>query len=62
MSKIAYIDDTEVEFDYIKQGNISAWLVNGDIQMPCEFEVVENKIIVFFDALEEISIVNVSIQ
>lgn len=63
MSKNAYIDDTMVEFDYTtKQGNISAWLENGDVQVPCEFEVIENKIIVYFNALEEVSVVKVSIQ
>ena len=62
MSTTAYIDDTEAIFDCVKDGNISAWLTKGDIQIPCEFEVVENKIMVYFEALDEVAIVNVSLQ
>lgn len=62
MSKEAYVGDTTCEFDYVKGGNISAWVVINDIQLPCSFEVIDNKIIVTFDALEEVGIVNISIQ
>lgn len=62
MSKSVYVGDTICEFDYVKGGNISAWLVTNDIQIPCNFEVVDNKIIVYFDELEEIGTINISIQ
>lgn len=62
MEKPVYIGDNSCEFDYVKGGNISAWLITNDIQIPCEFEVIENKIIVYFDELENVGIVNISIQ
>ena len=61
-SKNVYIGDTQVEFDYVKSGNISAWLVVSDTQIPCVYEVVDNKIIVSFDELEEVGTVTISIQ
>ena len=62
MSKSVYIGDKSCEFDLVKGGNISAWLVTNDIQIPCEFSVIEDKIVVYFDELEEVGIVNISIQ
>ena len=62
MSKNVYVGDTECEFDLVKGGNISAWLVTNDAQTPCVFEVIDNKIKVQFDELEEIGTVNISIQ
>ena len=62
MSKEVYIDETECEFDLVKNGNISAWIVVGDEQLPCNFDVIDNKIIVSFNALENVGTVNVSIQ
>ena len=61
-SKNVYIDDTECEFDLVKNGDISAWLVSNGSQIPCNFEVVDNKIIVSFDALEAVGTVNISSQ
>ena len=62
MSKDVYVGDTECEFDLVKGGNISAWLVTNDAQTPCVFEVIDNKIKVLFDELDEIGTVNISIQ
>lgn len=61
-SKKVYIGDTECVFDLVKNGNINAWLVTNDIQLPCKFEVVEDKVIVSFDELEEVGTVTISIQ
>lgn len=61
-SKTAYIDDTECVFDLVKDGVISAYVKTGETQIPCTYEVVENKIIVSFEALEDVATVNISIQ
>jgi len=60
-SKEVYIDDTEVFFDY-KEGNISAWLMIENNQIPCEYEVIDGQIRVFFEPLEEVGTVHISIQ
>ena len=57
-TKQAYIDDTEVEFDY-HEGNITAYVADG--QIPCEVVVEDNKIRVSFDKLEEPAKVTISI-
>lgn len=62
MSKNVYVGDTECEFDLVKGGNINAWLVTNDTQTPCVFEVIDNKIKVLFEELEEIGTINISIQ
>lgn len=62
MSKNVYVGDTECEFDLVKGGNISAWLVTNDAQTSCVFEVIDNKIKVLFEELEEVGTINISIQ
>ena len=62
VSKPVYIGDTQCEFDLVKEGNINAWLVCGDTQMSCTFEVIENKIIVSFEELNYVGTVYVSVQ
>ena len=62
MSKDVYIGETECIFDLVKNGNINAWVTTKDTQLPCEFDVIENKIIVSFEELEEVGTVTVSIQ
>lgn len=57
-TKQAYIDDTEVEFDY-RNGNISAFVADGKI--PCNVIVEDEKIKVSFEALEEPATVTISI-
>ena len=57
-TKQAYIDDTEVEFDY-RDGNIIAYVADG--QVPCNVLVEDNKIKVSFEALEEPVKVTISI-
>lgn len=62
MTKDVYIGETSCEFDLVKNGNITAWLTTQDVQLACNFEVIENKIIVSFEELEEVGTVSVSIQ
>lgn len=62
-NKKVYIGDKEVIFTNIyKQGNISAYLTIGGVQMPCEVMSEENNIIVTFDEAEEVGEVTISIQ
>ena len=61
-SKPVYVGDTECIFDLTKEGNISAWLVTNDNQIPCVFDVIDGKIIVTFDELNEVGTINISIQ
>lgn len=61
-SKDVYIGNTECIFNKPKDGNISAWLTVGNEQIPCTYEVVNDMIVVSFEALEEVGTVNISIQ
>lgn len=62
-TKKIYIGDTDAVFTNIyKQGNISAYLTIGGIQMPCEVISEENNIIITFDEAEEVGEVTISIQ
>ena len=61
-SKPVYVGDTECIFNLVKEGNISAWLVTNDNQIPCVFDVIDGKIVVTFDELNEVGTVNISIQ
>ena len=61
-SKPAYIDDTEVIFDLSRNGSITAWLTVEDVRMPCNYEINENKIRVYFEPLEAIGTVTIQIQ
>lgn len=61
-SKDVYIGNTECIFDKVKDGNISAWLESDGVQIPCDFEVVNGKIRVTFEALENVGTVYISIQ
>lgn len=58
-SKQAYIGDTECVFDLVKDGNISAWLSEDK---ACDYKVEDGHIIVTFEALENATVVNISIQ
>ena len=62
MSKEVYIGNTECVFGKAKDGNISAWLTVGNEQIPCSYEVVNDMVVVSFEALEEVGTVNISIQ
>ena len=61
-SKDVYIGNTECIFSKPKDGSISAWLTVGNEQIPCTYEVVNDMIVVSFEALEEVGTVNISIQ
>ena len=60
--KEVYVDDTEVMFDIPKNGSISAWLEVDGIRTPCEYEVTEDKIRVYFEPLEMVGTVTIQIQ
>lgn len=57
-TKQAYVDDTEIEFDF-REGNITAFVADG--QIPCNVLVEDKKIKVSFEALEEPAKVTISI-
>ena len=61
-TKYVYIDDTECIFDKVKDGNISAWLIIDNEQVPCDFYVDGDKIIVVFEPLENVGTCNIFIQ
>lgn len=62
-SKTAYIDDTEVRFNIVKEGNISVFMVDGDGQnVPFTFEQVNGQIIVSFEKRDSLATVTISIQ
>lgn len=61
-TKEVYIDDTEVMFDIPKNGSISAWLEVDGIRTPCEYEVTEDKIRVYFEPLEMVGTVTIQVQ
>lgn len=61
-TKEVYIDDTEVMFDIPKNGSISAWLEVDGMRTPCEYEVTEDKIRVYFEPLEMVGTVTIQVQ
>lgn len=63
MSKKAYIGDTEVVFDKVKDGMINAnCITESGLSVPTTLVIEENKIIVKFNSLEEVAIATVFIQ
>lgn len=62
-SKTAYIDDTEVIFDIMKQGNISVFMTDDEGQnVPFTSEQINGQLIVSFDKRETLATVTISIQ
>lgn len=62
LSKTAYIDDTEVTFTDVPQGNVSVYMTDKDGQnVPCTFERVYNGIKVAFEKRNSLAEVNISI-
>ena len=62
-SKIAYIDDTYVIFDIVKEGNISVFMVDNDGQnVPFTFEQINGQIVVSFEKRDSLATVTISIQ
>ena len=62
-SKTAYIDDTEVSFNIVKDGNVSVYMVDSDGQnVSFEFERINEQIKVMFDKRESLATVTISIQ
>lgn len=60
-SKQVYIRNTSCEFDKVKDGNVVATLTLSKTEIPCEYEIINNKIIVHFEELEEPGIVTITI-
>lgn len=58
-SKTAYIGDTEVVFSDVPQGNLSVYF-----DTPTDYSVERTKdaVAVTFDALDEVTVVSISIQ
>ena len=56
MTKTAYIDDTEVVFTDVPQGNVSAYMT-----VPHTVERDGNRVIVRFEPLEEVQTVTINI-
>ena len=62
-SKTAYIDDTSVEFDIAKDGNISVYMVDGEGQnVPFTFEQNNGKVIVAFEKRDSLAEATMVIQ
>ena len=62
-SKTAYIDDTEVRFNIVKEGNISVFMIDEDGQtVPFTYERVNGEIVVSFEKRDSLATVTISIQ
>jgi len=62
-SKTAYIDDTEVTFADVPNGNLSLFMVNGDNQpVPCTYERINNDVRVMFEQRESLATVTIQIS
>ena len=61
-SKTAYIDDTEVVFENVKDGMVSVSMADDNGSVPCEFEKTNGNIIVSFEKRDSLATVNISIQ
>lgn len=60
-TKIAYIYDTECEFDKFYEGNVlSAVITESGKSIPCSTQVEGRTIKVSFDALEEVATVTIT--
>lgn len=62
-SKKAYIGDTEVSFNKVKDGMINASVITeSGNSMPITMEITDKEIKVKFDELNEVATVKISIQ
>lgn len=61
-SKTAYIDDTEVVFENVKDGMVSVSMTDDNGSVPFEYEKVNGNIRVSFDKRDSLATVNISIQ
>lgn len=61
-TKTAYIDDTEVTFENVPNGNLSLFMVDGDNQpVPCTYERINNDVRVSFEQRTSLATVTISI-
>ena len=62
LTKTAYIDDTEVVFDNVPQGNVSVYMVDSEGQnVQFTYEMSDRQIRVMFDERQSLATVTVSI-
>ena len=61
-SKPVYIEEYECFFDKVRDGAISASLVSDGVEKECQYEVIDDKIRVFFEPLIEVGTVTIIIQ
>lgn len=62
-SKTAYIDDTEVTFADVPQGNLSLFMVDGDNQpVPCTYERINGNVRVSFEQRTSLATVTIQIS
>lgn len=62
-SKTAYLQDSEVSFNKVKDGMVSATCITeSGITVPSTIEYRNNEIVVMFEPLEEVATVSISIQ
>lgn len=55
-TKTAYIDDTELTFDNVPSGNLTIYF-----EKPYSVEREEDRVTIYFDALEEVTPITISI-
>ena len=61
-SKTAYIDDAEVTFENVPNGNLSLFMVDGDNQpVPCTYERINGNVRVSFEQRTSLATVTISI-
>lgn len=56
-TKTAYIDDTEIQFDNVPQGNLTIFL-----DIPYEVSRDESTVVITFEALEEVKEITIMIN
>lgn len=62
-NKTAYIDDTEVRFENVPNGNLSLFMVDGDNQpVPCTYERINNDVRVSFEQRTSLATVTIQIS
>lgn len=62
-SKTAYLQDSEVSFNRVKDGMVSATCITeSGLSIPNTIEYRNNEIVVKFEPLEEVATVSISIQ
>jgi len=62
-TKTAYIEDTEVTFLDVPNGNISVFMTDSDNQdVPCEYERINSSVRVMFEVRHTIATVTIQVS